>query len=393
MIRIILKILKVTKNAIAAFILCLLVVLAIPYGLCPIYDFPDPHPFHGDHWYNPYEDLDGIWLKANFHAHSRSWLGATDGRDPVEDVIEHYDRIGYDIISLSNYMSIARLDTLNANYIPVYEHGYNIGKTHQLAMGAERVVWADFVFGQNIHHKQNIIKRLNKHSESVVLAHPRMQNSYKGRELARLTDYHLFEVLNHYTNSEALWDTLLSSGRIAWILGNDDTHDISRPKETGRRWTLINALSPERDAVYKALRKGRTIGIDGWQGQIENRLTRLRVQNDTLNVECERPAKEIVFIGQHGRERFITTDTRIAKLPLRADDRYIRTRILGETTVMLLNPIIRYDGRHLPESSSRRNETRTWAKRIIYGFVIATGLVFGMKLSRRRRKRKMVPHS
>ena len=44
--------------------------------------------------------------------------------------------------------------------MPLYEHGYNISKEHQLAIGAERVEWLDFPFWTWLNQKQFILNRV-----------------------------------------------------------------------------------------------------------------------------------------------------------------------------------------------------------------------------------------
>ena len=56
--------------------------------------------------------------------------------------------------------------------MPLYEHGYNITKEHQLAIGARRVEWLDFPIWTWLHQKQFILNRVAQTSDLVAINHP-----------------------------------------------------------------------------------------------------------------------------------------------------------------------------------------------------------------------------
>ena len=183
------------------FILLLILFITLQYALCPVYDFPEPKTFYGNQWYNPYEGMENKadWYKANFHTHSKAWLGITSGKDTPEKIYKTYQEMGYDIICISNYQSINQsINTFqeeNNEYIPVYEHGMNIRKNHQLVIGAQKVSWKDFFLLQNVHNKQNIINHLKEDGTFLVLAHPIWNNAYTPNDVKALTGYDALEVL------------------------------------------------------------------------------------------------------------------------------------------------------------------------------------------------------
>ena len=59
-----------------------LVLLVLPYVWAPLYHFPDPAPFSGSDWLNPYAGVTAGWKRANLHAHGRAWSGLTNGAQP-----------------------------------------------------------------------------------------------------------------------------------------------------------------------------------------------------------------------------------------------------------------------------------------------------------------------
>ena len=125
---------------------------AIPYALAPVYRFPFPRSFGGPALWNPYAHLAGSWQRANLHAHGYAWSGLTNGTHTDDEVVAAYRQRGYSVAGVSDYQWIAARH--GAPTLPLYEHGYNISKEHQLAIGAERVEWLDFPFWTWLNQKQ-----------------------------------------------------------------------------------------------------------------------------------------------------------------------------------------------------------------------------------------------
>src|SRR5262249_29188256 len=158
-------------------------------------------PFHGDQFCNPYASATAAWKRANFHAHGLAWLGLSSAAQTDDEVVAAYLRSGYDVAAISNYQKITDSGT-----IPVYEHGFNVGKQHQLATGARRVAWFDFPFWQSIHQKQYVLDRVARSAELVAIAHPAAnRHAYSDDELRRLAGYQLLEVVNGKFTAERSW--------------------------------------------------------------------------------------------------------------------------------------------------------------------------------------------
>ena len=61
-------------------------------------------------------------------------------------------------MATSDYQKINYHGSDKPDFIPTYEHGYNIFKTHQVCIGAERVLWTDLLVFQTKSMKQWIIE-------------------------------------------------------------------------------------------------------------------------------------------------------------------------------------------------------------------------------------------
>ncbi|HYW50227.1 MAG TPA: hypothetical protein VE861_06460, partial [Gemmatimonadaceae bacterium] len=240
-------------------------VLLLPYTVVPVYEVPDTAPFTGSALLNPYATLGPSWQRANFHAHTRAWAGLTSGRGTPESVHAAYAAAGYDVIGISNYHQIdsARTDTL---FLPVYEHGFSIAKSHQLLIGAREVTGLDFPLWQTTSAKQYLLGRMRDSTVLTAIAHPYLRNGYEPRELARLGGYDLLEVRSHWNDASAWWDSVLTHGNPIWAIGNDDSHDVTNPTDLGVVWTMANAPDARPASIMSALRAGAMYVVAGDSG-------------------------------------------------------------------------------------------------------------------------------
>ena len=370
-------------------------VLAVYYITCPVYFFQEPIPFSGNRIHNVYENLEGIqWLKGNFQVQSRAWGGLTDGRKNTnEAILEVYRKLGYQIIVTSDYQKINRYREGAEDYIPTYEHGYGIYKTHQVCIGSRRVMWRDYPIFPGLSNKQHVIECLRDDNEVVVLAHPGLRDGYVGWELNYIRGYHMMEVLNRARESLAHWDIALSGGYPAFIMANDDAHDISHPEEVGRYATMIGTASSKAADVIEALKSGRTFGIRIFMPEGETfaekekkahqlpGLVYCKVSGDTLKVQVSDTASEFRFIGQGGQIREIDRNMLQGEYILRDTDTYIRTEIeFPDRNVFFLNPVFRQSRDSLgyppiPEinTTASRNHKRIWGSLSLIGIAFLSG--------------------
>lgn len=365
-----------------AFVLAVVVVL--PYACGPLYRFPAPAPFVGSRLLNPYTNLGASWQRANLHAHGRAWSGLTNGRrQSDEQIVRAYHSFGYSVAGVSDYHHIAALEGVQT--LPIYEHGYNLGKRHQLAIGAREVSWFDFPLGQTLSQQQFVIDRVAATADLVAIAHPSSRDGYTPGDLAQLTRYHLIEVVNGPFLFEEAWDAALSAGRAVWALGNDDTHDLADPKRTAMAWTMINAASPSLPDIVEALGAGRAYAVSRTNeiaSTIDTSLGSVTVDDGTLEVTTVGERSTFTFVGQNGVVRKTVKEATSASYTFGRDDTYIRTVIRSPRTAMYLNPVLRYDGDQLQAPAATLNVSATWLFRGSLVFA-ATALVW---LYRERRR-------
>ena len=363
-------------------------MLVMFYLMAPVYDFSGPVPFHGDKIYNPYQNMDTAhWRRYNFQVQSEAWGGITSGRGNSNELIDSvYKMLGFDHVSTSDYQKINRYGSDKASYIPTYEHGYNIFKTHQVCIGADRILWIDLILFQTTSMKQWIIDLLNKDCEIVALAHPNLRGGYPPDDLKKLTRYQLMEVLNRATLSKKHWDIALSSGQMVWLLGDDDAHDVLNSDEVGRTFTVINSPTSGREDIIRSLKAGNAYGVDLFPKTgltFNERVERLKhvpvvkqveLSGDTLRVAIDPKPMTINFVGQNGKLRHAVQNSAEASYVIKRKDNYIRVEfVYPDGSVIYLNPVIRYEGDR-PGSllKAEVNQTATMNLRIVYFLIFLT---------------------
>ena len=386
---------KTILYSLLAIILLIISFLLVPYLISPIYNFSEPKQFSGQGYYNPYQQMVSAWQVSNFHAHSKSWGGLTDGKNThIDSIFKVYQKMGYSHIGISNYQGITPLkavrhcgldpqspcclqgipafagmtgkwqgiphqvrnDELPFISIPTYEHGFNIKKRHHLCLGTDKVSWLDFFFCQTLSHKQFVLNNLKPTADFLTIAHPKFSNSFDETDFTYLSNYDAIEVLNHYRTSVTHWDSALSSGYYAVLLANDDMHKLDKMDEIGANFTVINTNSLTRYAMIQALKVGRHYGVQARLKPDENyavkterianlvRPYKIEMKGDTLVLQLNTDVFVVRFVGQGGRVKDSVTQTKSAQYVFCQTDTYIRIEIEDtDGNLYLFNPIVRTD--------------------------------------------------
>jgi hypothetical protein len=325
-----------------------LIALGLFYFTTTIYDFPITKAFSGKYWYNPYETCGESTVKANFHAHAVAWGKLTYGHNSDQQIFEGYQKKGYDIIGISNYHSISDYaKNKNDLYIPVYEHGWNLMKAHNLAINAKKVIYQDFPLFQTTSHQQKNIERLKSNGDIVAIAHPNLM----GRSLAdmrSLVNYDFMELLNHYRVSNVEYDEALRHGRLSWIISNDDTHDV-RDETAFKIWNVIFTQHKNVDTILSNMKKGMHYGVKSKYGKCTNALKSCKLRNDSLFISFTNTVEHFDVHGgeeglidyQYNKKDFVYV--------FKPDDDFIRIVAKNlESEELFLNPIVRWDGKNMP---------------------------------------------
>lgn len=391
----------------AAAFIALLVGVSMLYAGAPRYTWPEPTRFAGAAWYNPYAAAQRAghrWWQMNLHAHSAAWGGITHGRHSPTRVVDQYRALGYDIVGVSNYHRhpIHR----PRGSFPVYEHGWNLAKAHQLVIGPSDVVWFDLPFGGGAQLQQYVIDRVRASGGLVALVHPALRGARTPDQLRRIGGYDLLEILNHFLPpADSLWDAALSSGHAVWLLAGDDSHDVAGRGETGTNFTMLQAADTSVDAVLEALRRGAAVGVRRDPAHVATReqlrLEGLTVEREMLRVQLSGALRAVRFVADSGRvvhawtrsDRSTPLTDTVATwvVPLPASASYLRVVAEGDGHLLYTNPVVRWDGRALPMVSGTIDGPRTVLWRMQWSLLYAWGAVALFGIRRRGSPRAPVP--
>jgi hypothetical protein len=373
-----------------SFVILILIVIALvfQYGINVKYKFPDPRPFSGGYLYNPYNNIDtSMWKISNFHAHTHKFAGKPNSISKNSRYLDSiYNYLGYDLISISDYQKINSFESKNPGYIPVYEHGYQYYKNHQLVINAGKVSWLDYFFRQTLDNKQFVINRLKKDSTVILtIVHPILRKAYSKNDFKYLTNYNCLEVANNKYLFISNYDTVLSWGHRVFLMADDDEHNLQDPDDCGTAFNILNSVLV-KDSILNALKTGRSISVKldlnnyktfkAKKTAIGNlpMLTDFTVKNDTIYLCMNKNVKTIKFIGQHGTEMKIITDKRKASYFFTENDTYIRTEIeCSDGTLLFLNPVFRNNGVFRSDPSPPVDVQKTLMYRIIIFLLIFSG--------------------
>lgn len=358
---------RIKNKILRVFLIALTCVACLPiaywlfvYLITPRYQFKVGQPFHGEYLYNPYQNMDASqWKQFNFHCHSRKHYGITNGRLSKEEDIESiYQALGYNHYGISDYMHINQYGNDRYDYLPAYEHGYGFfRKTHQLCIGAEKVVWMDYPFFQSLDMKQHMLSVLQQHTRFAVPAHASFTQGYKVNEMRYLSGYRLLEVGNPYGTAFEHWDAALSTGHRVYGIGDDDTHNVLNANEVARYFTMINTCDMKADSVYDALDRGCAYTVEfhphyneSFEDKVEKmhtelfHLTRCELVGDTLFIETDAPSIQMIdFIGQDGKVLKHMEYCQQAWYVIQPEDSYVRAMLrVHNMTYFYLNPITRH---------------------------------------------------
>lgn len=344
---------------------CLILLVSSQYFQIQFFRYPEPTPFSGDYFYNPYDSLNGRWYKANFHAHAHAWGGITNGHQSGEEIQSLYRKMGYDLPYLSDYFSINDQQPWHEKrFMPVYEHGINIHKSHRLAIGSEDVDFFDVMLFQNQDIRQYLIKRLKQTTPVVCINHPSMKHSHPQKMMRYLSGYECLEVLNSFRVATNHWDEALSAGKPVWILANDDCHDLRKDHKISKSWTMVQAPNDDRASILEALKLGRTYGVkrlndtmpraqllgEDWRRKSLNVLTSMQVTHDTLRVNLTKEMDTVRLMGQGGEVRWQAEQVSYIEYPIQMEDTYLRVEASTSDMAYYFNPIVRYNGVRHPEN-------------------------------------------
>ena len=304
------------------------------------------------------------WLRGNTHAHTSN----SDGDSPPDTVARWYRDAGYDFLFITDHERITDPAPLNARVgvpgrflliageevtqlVADSAHPDRRRQGHVNALGLSRVVTrlGERGIAQGISladaYARNIAE-IRAASGIAQVNHPNFRWSVRLEHLAALPDSTLFEIWNAHTgvnnlggvddagraapSAEALWDSLLTRGKVIFAVADDDSHSFSASDadsyaltRPGRAWIMVRADTVTKPAILGAIRRGDFYASTGVT------LSELTATDSAITVTVL-PVYDsrytIEFVGSGGRV-LATTHGRSAKYAIRGGEGYVRVRV------------------------------------------------------------------
>lgn len=244
------------------------------------------------------------WYRCNTHTHTSAPPGSDANATP-EAVADWYRAHGYQCLVITDHEFLTDVSALNQKYAP---------QGNFLVLSGQEITQAiqDDTHPQGVRHLHVNGINLNRsimplgypapakgvapaqtytrNIDAIYSAggipqvnHPNLRWSVRLQDLLPITQPFLLEVWNAFPSSnnwggnddagqspstEALWDALLSAGKIVWAVASDDAHEYARPEDPlspspGHAWIVLRAPSLTARSITKALRDGQFYASTG----------------------------------------------------------------------------------------------------------------------------------
>jgi len=303
------------------------------------------------------------WFKGNTHAHTLN----SDGDSPPTDVARWYRTHGYNFTFITDHEHITDVGVLNAMFgtpgrfqvfsaqeltqrVSDPSRPNNPRQPHVNALGVTRVIRP---LGERGIAAPPLTATYARNLAEVRAAggvpqvnHPNYRWSVGVDDMAALPDSTLFELWNGHPlvynlggtdslgvtapSTEALWDSVLTRGKLLFAVGDDDSHsfkpeDADDPNLTrpGRAWVMVRADTLTAPAILASLRRGDFYASTGVTLRSYSASPR-GIQLEITPVSDVR--YRVDFIGSGGRVLATSTSLR-ASYAITGTEGYVRARV------------------------------------------------------------------
>jgi len=306
------------------------------------------------------------WYRGNTHTHTLN----SDGDSPPDSIARWYRDHGYAFLFITDHEKITDPAPLNARYgkpgsflliagqevtqrVEDSTHADKKRQAHVNGLGVSSVVMPQGTnaVASGITMQQGYarnIAAIRAVGGVAQVNHPNFRWSVRLGDLVTLPDSTLLEIANAHTgvnnlgakntdgrdvpSTEALWDSLLTRGKLLFAVGDDDEHsllpkddddyELTRP---GRSWVMVRADTLTPGAILRALHNGdfyASTGVTLRELSADARMVHLAM--DVPTGDDRRFTTE--FIGRGGR-LLASVPGNDATYRVRGDEGYVRARV------------------------------------------------------------------
>lgn len=351
------RVIRFTLKVVASIVLIVVACAAIT-SISPIYDFKAPSRFSGPDIYNPYRDFDTTqcWKRANFHTHTRVEGLMNECEYWPAEVLEWYERFGYDIVTFSNHNELTAHPTDKDLQVDLYEHGYNLFKFHKLVFGAKEVMRFDHLLPFTASQKQFQIELLSRDADIIQINHPLRTPTLSSSQLEKLMGYRLIELDSGHSTENEYWDSALSAGRYSFGMANDDLHYPDRSSRIAVRCNFLSTPSAKYEDLLSTLGSGcfysmriPDYGNGDWEVKYEMneklpRIESIGLRDSVVYVKFSKSADLIKVVGEHHTTLASVEGCDTLSYAMRSTDPYARIiAYFKDGEAIYTNPFARYD--------------------------------------------------
>ena len=300
------------------------------------------------------------WFRGNTHTHTLN----SDGDSPPDVVVRWYRENGYQFVVITDHEFLTDVAPLNAllgatgkflvmrgqevtQILPDSTHPDRRRQGHVNAINPTRVVSPQGGASLAESYARNLAA-IRAAGGLPQVNHPNWRWSVRLGDMLDLPDSTIFEIRNGHPginslggtdaagnvalSTEALWDSLLTRGKVMFGAGTDDAHYFTRPWDRtaprpGQAWIFVRARELTPDAIVGALRRGDFYASTGVTlgeyraepGRISLTIVHTRGAGEDTRFRTE-------FIGRGGRVLAVVHGLS-ARYDIRGDEGYVRARI------------------------------------------------------------------
>jgi hypothetical protein len=265
---------------------------------------------------DPY-DHTGTWYRGNLQVASARGIG----RDLPSAIGQWYAAGGNDFLGISDvntYTWISEYGSKKFTAVPVIDASYTFGDV--LDIGDDQ--W------HPASNLQQVVDWVRRDDGLPVLAAP--LSSSKPIDPAVLTGLHgLFGLeiydarlaLSGQGDATAVWDRLLTSGKLVYAFAGDDALSIDDPA-AGKAWLEVESAAPDLDSLMSSLRAGMFYATTG------PRFTDIALNGLAISVGTS-PGTTVRFIGRNGTLLEATAGP-TASYRVRGTEGYVRIEAIAD---------------------------------------------------------------
>ena len=307
------------------------------------------------------------WYRGNTHTHTLN----SDGDSPPDSVARWYRDRGYGFLFITDHEKITDPAPLNARFGKPGEFLLIVGQevtqlvadsthrdkrrqAHMNSLGTTTLVMPQGTrnLATGITMAEGYARNISAIRAAGGLAqinHPNWRWSVQLRDLLAIPDSTLLEIANAHVgvnnqggvdldgrivpSTEALWDSLLTRGKLLFAIADDDAHsfkpqdaDVFSLTRPGRGWIMVRADTLSAPAILGAIRRGDFYASTGITlKELSTSRAEMKLVMQVNGNEDQRYTTEFIGTGGHVLS---TVRGPEASYRIRGTEGYVRARVV-----------------------------------------------------------------